>query len=235
MNSPTFLVYKESHRNKITCPPLELKGASVAPGLKTRPAPKVSALGGKRGRREKVCLRFWKPVSARRSRGRCRTPQWNWSAGFRRAGNGPWGQWRSGVVPCRRSGNRPSYAGFLMWIDRKDGDGVVAPVGRKEPSSAGVKGNFRRVVPSGKSFRQRGNPLKLAIRYPRIVGKDRHGRLQFAENIHEIPVGRERHMAGTCARAEDHREGVIRLCGAGLCIQGRRVPRTSVPLAASKL
>jgi len=27
--------------------------------------------------------------------------------------------------------------GSLMWIDRKDGDGVVAPVGRKEPSSAG--------------------------------------------------------------------------------------------------
>lgn len=113
--------------------------------------------------------------------------------------------------------------GSLLWIHRKDSDGVVAPVGRKEPSSTGVKGNFCRVVPAGKSLRQRGNPLKLAIRSPRIVGKDRHGRLQFTENIHEIPVGRERHMAWTCAWAEGRREGVIRLCRAGLCIQGRRV------------
>src|SRR5208337_3618467 len=91
VNSPTLLVYKESQRNKITCPPLELKRASVAHGSKNRPALEVSAWGEKRGRRERAPRRFWR-------------------VGFRRVKSDPWDQWRSGAAPCRRWGNRPSCA-----------------------------------------------------------------------------------------------------------------------------
>ena len=62
VNSPTFVVYRESHRNKNTCPPGNCREAGVAKGSMTRPAPHVVAIitasAGKRGRRERVRLRF---------------------------------------------------------------------------------------------------------------------------------------------------------------------------------
>src|SRR5467141_1651793 len=100
------------------------------------------------------------------------------------------------------------------WIDGEYGDGIVAPIGGKEPFARRMEGDFGGGVAAFVVGRDRGDALHGLNVFVRVLEDVGDGGLQFSENV-DVAVGAKDGMAGAVAGIHWNRPCIfVRIDGA---------------------